>query len=267
MVVETMDITIEDNNILTRICRDANLTPKELIEGYLASLTLLHSTYEQRKNEGTERRSFSEILTKLYQQILGCTPSNLEVAPSLIEQTNKLVGINRSIGASINDLLIDYAKRTVSYIIHYTFCDDAAQVFAYNNLALGIHISPKYVQISHLDYIPLLNDIKIYNADLEILNDFINQKLLREYNNTDKEDATIDCNTTEPFIQISCTLSLVGSNPYQVWDKTRSQSHEFFLIKIDVKADKVTQLLPIEKMASINRDIRGLAVSEFGLNI
>jgi hypothetical protein len=36
---------------------------------------------------------------------------------------------------------------------------------------------------------------------------------------------------------------------------------------IDVKADKVTQLPPIEEMASINRDIRGLAKSEFGLNI
>jgi len=113
----------------------------------------------------------------------------------------------------------------------------------------------------------LLNDIKIYNADLEILNDFVNQKLLRKYYKSGKEDNTIESDPSETFIQISCTLSMVGSNPYQVWDKTRSQSHEFFQIKIDVKADKVIQLLPIEKMASINRDIRGLAVSEFGLKI
>jgi len=157
--VEPMDITIEDSDTLARICRDANLTPKELIEGYIASLTLLHSTYERTKNEGTERRSFGEILTKLHQQILECTPSNLDVAPSLIEQTNKLVRINRSISASINDLLIDYDNRTVSYDIHYTLCSDAAQ--AYINLALNIRITPKFVQISHLDYIPLLDDIKI----------------------------------------------------------------------------------------------------------
>jgi len=136
-----------------------------------------------------------------------------------------------------------------------------------NNLALGIRITPQYVQISHLDYIPLLDDIKIYNADLEILNDFVNERILRKYNDTGNEAKKIELDPAEPFTQVICTLNLVGSNPYQVWDKTRSQSHEFFLIKIDVKADKVTQLLPIEKLASINRDIRGLAISEFGLNI
>jgi hypothetical protein len=266
-MVEAMDIMIEDSDILSKICREGDLTPQKLVEAYIASLTFLHYTYEQARNEGTERRSFNEILTNLLKQILSCTPSNLDVAPSLITQTNKLVGIYRSIGASIHDLIFDYDKRTVSYFIHYTLCYDAAQVFAYKNLVLGISITPKYVRVSHLDYIPLLNDFKIYNADLEILNDFVNQKLLRKYYKSGKEDNTIESDPSEPFIQISCTLSMVGSNPYQVWDKTRSQSHEFFQIKIDVKADKVIQLLPIEKMASINRDIRGLAVSEFGLKI
>ena len=115
MVVEYMDITIEDSDTLARICRDVNLTPKKLFEDYIASLTHLHYTYEQLRNEGTERRSFGEILSKLYQQIQKCTPSNLDIAPSLIEQTNKLVGINESIGASIHDLLIDYDNHIVSY--------------------------------------------------------------------------------------------------------------------------------------------------------
>lgn len=223
MVVETMDITIEDSDTLSKICRDVDLTPKKLVEAYIDSLTFLHSTYEVAKNAGIERRSFGEILTKLHQQILECIPSNLDVAPSLIEQTNRLVGINRSIGASIANPLIDYDNRTVSYYIHYTLC--SAEVFAYSNVALGIRITPKYVQISHLDYIPLLDDI--YNANLEILNDFVNQKLLRKYYNIGKEDKLIESDSAEPFVQISCTLSLEGSNPYQAWDKTRSQSHEF----------------------------------------
>ena len=199
--------------------------------------------------------------------MLESTPSNLDIAPSLIEQTNKLVRIDQSIGASIHDLLIDYDNHIVSYYVFYKFCTDVAEVFAYNNLVLGIRITPKYVQVSHLDYIPLLDDFKIYNANLEILNDFVNEKVLRKYNNTGKEAETIESSLTAPFVQVSCTLSLVGSNPYKVWDKTKSQSHEFFLIKIDVKADRVTQLLSIEEMASINRDIRGLANSEFGLGI
>jgi len=99
--------------------------------------------------------------------------------------------------------LIDYDKRTVSYNLNYTLCSDATEVFAYHNLALGIHITPKYVQISHLDYIPLLDDIKIYQADLEILNDFINRKLLRRYNDTGKDDKKIESNSTEPFIQVT----------------------------------------------------------------
>jgi hypothetical protein len=180
---------------------------------------------------------------------------------------NRLVGINRSIGASIINLLIDYGNRTVSYNIHYTLCYDAAQVFAHQNLVLGIRTTPKDLQISHIDYIPLLDDTKIYNADLEILNDFINQKMLRKYNDTGKKDKTITSDAANPFVQVSCALSLVGTNPYKVWEKTRSQSYEFFLIKIDVKADKAIQLLPIEKIDSINKDIRGLAASEFGLNI
>jgi hypothetical protein len=267
MVVESMNITIEDSDILARICRDVNLTPKKLFEDYAASLIPLYYTYEQLKNEGTERRSFGEILSNLYQQIQKSTPSNLDIAPSLIEQTNKLVGIDRSIGTSIHDLLIDYDNHIVSYEVFYTLCTDAAEVFVYNNLALGIRITPKYVQVSHLDYIPMLDDFKIYNANLEILNDFVNEKVLRKHNNTCKEAETTESDHTTPFIQASCTLSLVGSNPYQVWDKTRLQSHEFFLIKIDVKADKVAELLPIEEMASINRGIRGLANSEFGLGI
>jgi hypothetical protein len=114
--------------------------------------------------------------------------------------------------------------------------------------------------------VPLLDDFKTYSANLEILNDFVNEKVLRKYNNINKEAEATESDPSAPFIQVSCTLSLVGSNPYQAWDKTRSpQSREFFLIKIDVKADKGTQLLPIEEMASINRDVRGLASSEFGL--
>ena len=113
--MESMDITIEDSDTFARICRDVNLTPKKLFEDYIASSTLLHYTYEQMRNEGTERRSF-EILSKLYQQIQRCTPSNLDIAPSLIEQTNKLVRINKSIGASIHDHLIDYDNHIVSYL-------------------------------------------------------------------------------------------------------------------------------------------------------
>jgi hypothetical protein len=261
-----MDITIEDSDILARICRDVNLTPKKLFEDYIASLTHLYHTYEQFKNEGTERRrTFGEILSKLHQQIVDSIPSNLDIVPSLIEQTNKLVRIDQSIGVSINDLLIDYDNHIVSYYVHYKFCTDATEVFAYNNLVLGVRITPKYVQVSHLDYIPLVDDFKINNANLEILNDFVNEKVLRKHNDKGEEAVTTESSPTEPFIQVSCTLSLIGSNPYQVWDKTRSQSHEFFMIKIDVKADEVAQLLPIEEMASINRGIRGLVASEFGL--
>lgn len=137
-----MDITIDDSDTLARICRDVNLTPKKLFEDYIASLTLLHYTYKQMRNEGSERRTFGEILSKLYQQISNCTPSNLDIAPSLIEQTNKLVRINKSIGASIHDLLIDYDNHIVSYYIFYKFCTDVAEVFAYNNLVLGIRITP-----------------------------------------------------------------------------------------------------------------------------
>lgn len=265
--MESMDITIEDSDILARICRDADLTPKKLFEDYIASLTLLHYTYEQMRNEDTERRTFGEILSKLHQQMLECTLSNLDLPPSLIEQTNKLVGIDRSIGVSIHDLLIDYDSHIVSYYVYYKFCTDVAEVFAYNNLILGIRITPKYVQVSHLDYIPLVDDFKIYNTNLEILNDFVNERVLRKYNDKGKEDESTESSPTVPFIQVSCTLSLIGSNPYQVWDKTRLQSHEFFLIKIDAKSDRVTQLLSIEEMASINRDIRGLVTSEFGLEI
>jgi hypothetical protein len=261
--VELMDITIEDSGILARICKDVNLTSKKLFEDYIASLTHLYYTYEQFRNEGTERRTFGEILSKLHQQMLEGIPSNLDIVPSLIEQTNKLVRID--IGASINDLLIDYDDRIVPYYVYYKFCIDVAEVFAYNNLILGVRITQKYVQVSHLDYIPLVDDFKIYNTNLEILNDFVNEKVLRKYNEIGKEAESTESGSTAPFIQVSCTLSLIGSNPYKVWDKTKSQSHEFFMIKIDAKADRVKQLLSIEEMASINRDIRGLVTSELGL--
>jgi hypothetical protein len=112
----------------------------------------------------------------------------------------------------------------------------------------------------------LVDDFKIYNANLEILNDFVNEKVLRIYNDKGEEAELTESDPTAPFIQVSCTLSLIGSIPYKVWDETKSQSHEFFMIKIDAKADRVT-LLSSEEKASINRDIRGLAASELGLGI
>lgn len=68
--------------------------------------------------------------------MLESIPSNLDIVPSLIEQTNKLVRIDQSIGASINDHLIDYDDRIVSYYVYYKFCTDVAEVFAYKSLAL-----------------------------------------------------------------------------------------------------------------------------------
>ena len=50
--MESMDITIEDSDILARICKDVNLTPKKLFEDYIASLTHLYYTYEKDHLQG-----------------------------------------------------------------------------------------------------------------------------------------------------------------------------------------------------------------------
>ena len=85
MVVNPMDITIEDSETLTRICKDVNLTPKELIEGYLASLTLLHSTYERTKNEGTPNPQVSGIAS------VGQSNCIIAISPIMILSLNKRV--------------------------------------------------------------------------------------------------------------------------------------------------------------------------------
>ena len=103
-----MDITIEDSDTLSKICRDVDLTPKKLVEAYIASLTFLHYTYEQTRNEDTERRSFGEILTKLHQQILECIPSNLDVAPSLIESKYRIVNFPIILVSIAAILLVPY---------------------------------------------------------------------------------------------------------------------------------------------------------------
>ena len=63
-----MNIEVKDGNnkLVEKICKEIEMNPSQLIEYLLGIIHFLYSDYERQKNEGIEKRSFSEILTNLF---------------------------------------------------------------------------------------------------------------------------------------------------------------------------------------------------------
>src|ERR671923_2132293 len=123
-----MNIKINDNNsnFLKEICKEAKMNPSQLIDFLLDFMFFLYSDYKRQKNEGVEKRSFSEILTNLFSHSFRSKLLTLDIAENLIESTNELLGIKDHVGAAIYNINPDFEKRSISYVVGYDFCVDAA---------------------------------------------------------------------------------------------------------------------------------------------
>jgi hypothetical protein len=236
-----MNIEIKDDSskILEKICRNTNQTPSEIIESVIDALYPLYLDYENRRNADIEKRSFDQILSDLFKHIFNSTVQNLEVAPKLIEITDRLLGIKNHIGASVFDIKLDFDKRAILYDIGYQIC--TSSTYVYTALLISVELNQDYVQISQLVYEPVLESTQITDADLSETEDLIQDFIEDTYSKK-----------LLPFVNLSVQLYKMGSHPFDA----KADLYEFLQIELTLKADKANQIPPIEKMGTLTNEVK-----------
>jgi hypothetical protein len=243
--VADMNIKIRNNNsdLLKKICKETKMTPSQLIEYFLGVMHFLYSDYERQNNEGIEKRSFSEILTNLFLHSFKSKLRTLDIAKKLIENTNELLGIKDHIGACVHNINTDFDNRSISYIVGYDYCVDAANIYAYKSLLIEVEINQDYIEVSHVVYVPTLESMEItdkkVNNTSNLIQEYIRAKHRKKFS---------------PFANIVVELLPVGENPVG----PSLETHQYIGIKLIVKADKAAHIPSIEKIGLIAKEVHAI---------
>ena len=243
-------IKADKNNLLEKICKETKMNPSQLIEYFLGVMHFLYSDYERQKNEGVEKRSFSEILTNLFSHSLKSKLLTLDIVENLIESTNELLGIKNHIGAAIYNINPDFNRRSISYAVGYDFCVDAANIYAYKNLGIDVEINQDYIEVSYVVYLPTFESMEITDKKLNNTSNLIQEYIKDKYH---KEFS--------PFENIAVELLPIGENPFG----TRQEAHQYIEIRLIVKADKATHIPSIEKLSLIAREVHAIVNKELAV--
>jgi hypothetical protein len=244
-----MNIEVKDGNnkLVERICKEIEMNPSQLMEFFLGVMNFLYSDYERQKNEGIEKQSFKEILTNLFLHSFKSKLRTLDIIEKLIESTNELLGIKNHIGASIYNINPDFDKRSISYVVSYDFCVDAAHVNGYKNLGIDVEINQDYIEVSHVAYVPTFESMEI--TDKKMVN---TSKLIQEYIRAKH------CKKFAPFANIAVELLPIGENHFS----PSLETHQYIGIKLIVKADEATHIPSIEKISPIAREVHAIVHEE-----
>ena len=248
-----MNIEIKDKNtrLLEKICKETHMDPSRLVEYFCGIIYSLYSDYERQKNEGVEKRPFTEILSNLFLHSFKSKLSTLEVAENLIERTNELLGIKGYIGAGIYNINPDFEKRSISYVVGYDFCVDAANAYAHVHLEIEVEINQDYIEVSHVVYEPTFENTIISDKRVNITN-----TLLQEYIRARHREKF------SPFANIAVEISLIGENPYG----SSLEAHQYIRTKLIVRADNASHIPSIRKLSSIAREARAIVHGELLAN-
>jgi hypothetical protein len=244
-----MNIEVKDshNKLLEKICNDTKLSPSQLIESLLFIMHFLYSDYERQKNAVVENRPFSEILTNLFLHSFRSKLRTLDIAKNLIESTNELLGIEGHIGAGIYNINPDFERRSISYVVGYDFCVDAAHVNGYKNLEIDVEINQDYIEVSHVVYLPTLESANITHKKVNNTNSLVQEYIRAKHRKK-----------FSPFANIAVELLPIGENPFG----SNLETHQYIGIKLIFKADKATHIPSIEKIDPIAREIYAIVLKE-----
>ena len=128
-------------------------------------------------------------------------------------------------------------------MVGYDFCVDAANIYAYKNLAIDVEINQDYIEVSHVVYLPMFESMDI--TDKELNN---TSNLVQEYIRARHREKF------SPFANIAVQLLFIGENPYG----SIQEAHQYIGIKLIIKADKATHIPSIEKIGLIAREVNAI---------
>ena len=158
-----------------------------------------------------------------------------------------LLGIKDHIGACIHNINTDFDNRSISYIVGYDYCVDAANIYAFKSLLIEVEINQDYIEVSHVVYLPTLESVNItdkkMNNTSNLLQEYIRAKHRKKFS---------------PFANIAVELLPIGENPVG----PSLETHQYIGIKLIVKTDKATHIPSIEKISLIAKEVHAIVHEE-----
>jgi hypothetical protein len=244
-----MNIKINASNtdLLEKICKETEKSPSQLIEYLMGIMQHLYSDYERQKNQGIEKRLFSEILTNLFLHSFKSKLLTLDIAKNLIESTNELLGIKEYVGAIVHNINPDFDRRSISYSVGYDSCVDAANMYVYKGLLIEVEINQDYLEVSHVVYMPTFASMEITDRKVNDTSNLVQEFFKAVY----REEFS-------PFVNIEVKILPIRANPYG----PSSEPIQSVGIKLIVKADKATHIPSIEKIGLIAKEVHTIVLEE-----
>jgi hypothetical protein len=124
---------------------------------------------------------------------------------------------------------------------------DAADIYAYRGLLIEVGITQDYVEVSHLDYLPMLKGIEITDKKVNDTSILV-QEFIRDVHHDE----------FAPFVNIEIKLCPTWDNPLG----PHSERRQTIEIKLIVKADEGTYMPSIEKLSLLIREVHALVHRE-----
>jgi hypothetical protein len=239
-------IKIDKANDLGRICKEMKMNPSQVMEYLLDIVQNLYSDFEREKNAEVKEESFEEILTNLFSHSFKSKLRTLNIAEKLIEGTNELLGIKEYVGAAIHNINPDFDNRSISYLIGYDFCVDAANMYAYKSLLIEVEINRDYIEVSHVVYLPTFENMNITDKEVNTTSDLVQEFFKDVY----REEFS-------PFANIEIKILPIRVNPYNLSEPIQSIG-----IKLIIKTEKAENIPSIEKIGLFAREVHAIIVKE-----
>ena len=200
-----------------------------------------------RKMQVLKKTPLNEILTNLFLHSFKSKLRTLDIAQSLIESTNELLGIKEYVGAVIHNINPDFDKRSISYSVGYDFCVDAANMYAYKSLLIEVEINQDYIEVSHVVYMPTFESMEITDKKVNDTSNLIQEYIKAKYREK-----------FSPFVNIEVKILPIRANPYG----PSSEPIQSVGIKLIVKADEATHIPSIEKIGLIAKEVHAIVHEE-----
>jgi hypothetical protein len=194
-----MKLEIEDGEAVEEICRQSDKTPSEIINAFLKAL---YDTWDTASGRGW----FGDAT---FDQVLDCVLNNLGIGPKIIEDTIKGFLIKEHLKSKIDQLEVNYEKRTFWYDL-INFEDERDPIM------IKVEIGNGRISLSRSSAVPVpATAVKDLHERVREANQLGNKLIRDNYANDNLQLPTLDvklsiisADMTPCFVAISLTITM-----------------------------------------------------------
>jgi hypothetical protein len=193
-----VEIDVENTEALEEICKESNRTPSEIFNMFLKAL---RDTWYTTCGRG----SFDD---STFDQVLDCILNNLDVGPKIIEDTTKGFLIKEHMKSKIDQLEVDFEKRTFWYdLINFEDKRDPVMI--------KVEIGNGHISLSRSSAVPVpATAVKDLHKRIREATQLDNKLIQDKYTNDNLQLPTLDvklsiisADMTPCFVAIALTVT------------------------------------------------------------